>query len=61
MEMEAETPKSLPRLAIAEIPFNIKQNGCTKEFRIVLRSGRQSRKIMDARSRPNNGNDTFLA
>jgi hypothetical protein len=30
IEIKVDTSKSLPMLAVAEIPFDIKQNRCTK-------------------------------
>jgi hypothetical protein len=46
-------------LAVAEIPFDVRQNKCTKELRIVPHPGRQSKKTVDAEPRPNNGNQAF--
>jgi hypothetical protein len=43
-------------LAIAEIPFDVRQNRCTKELRIGSHPGRQSKKIVDAGVRANNRN-----
>jgi hypothetical protein len=41
IEMEMGTSKRLPTLAVAEVPFNVRQNKCTKELRIVPHLGRQ--------------------
>jgi hypothetical protein len=58
--MEVDTSKRLPMLALAGIPFNVKQNRCTKELGIVLHPGRQSMKTVVTGRRPNNGNHAFL-
>jgi hypothetical protein len=60
IEMEIDTSKRLPPFAVAEIPFDVRQNRCTKELRFVLDRGSQSKKIVDAGSRLNNGNRTFF-
>jgi hypothetical protein len=39
-EMEGDTSKRLPTPAIAEILFDVTQNKCTKELRIVQYPGR---------------------
>jgi hypothetical protein len=57
---EVDTSKRLYMLAVAEIPFDVKQNICTKELRIIPYPGRESKKIADAICRPNNGNKAFL-
>jgi hypothetical protein len=57
IEMELDTSKRLPMLAAAEIPFNVKQNRSTKDLRIVPHLGRQNKKTVDARRRPNNENN----
>jgi hypothetical protein len=60
IEMEVGTLKRLPTLALAEIPFDVRQNRCTKEFRIAPHPGRQSKKSVDARCQPNIGNQALL-
>jgi hypothetical protein len=40
IEMEVDTSKRLPTLAVPEIPFNVWQNRCTKEPSIVPHPGR---------------------
>jgi hypothetical protein len=60
VEMEVDTLKRLPIFVVAEIPFDIRQDRCAKEFLIVPHPGRQRKKTMDARRRPNSGNRTFL-
>jgi hypothetical protein len=57
--MEVDTSRGLSTLAIAEILFDVRQNRCTKELRIVPHPDRQSKKSMDAGRRPNNGNQAF--
>jgi hypothetical protein len=58
-ETEVGTSKRLPMLAIADIPFDIRQNRCAKELCIIPHSGRQSKKTVDAGRRPNNGNEAL--
>jgi hypothetical protein len=60
IEMEIDTSKHLPMLAVARIPFDVRQNRCTKELRIAPHPGRQSKRTVDAKGRPNNGNQAFL-
>jgi hypothetical protein len=60
IEMEGDASKRFPTHAIAEIPFDVRQNRCTKEPRIITHPGRQNKKIVNAGRRPNNGNQTFL-
>jgi hypothetical protein len=43
--MEVDTSKRLRTLAVAEIPFDVRQNRCTKEVRIVPHLGKQSKKL----------------
>jgi hypothetical protein len=59
-EMDGDTSKRLPVLAVAEISFDVTQNRCAKELCILPHPGRQSTKIVDAGRRPNNGNQAFL-
>jgi hypothetical protein len=56
IEMERDTSKRLPTLAVASIPFDVRQNRCTNELRITLHPGRQNKKTVDAEPRRNNGN-----
>jgi hypothetical protein len=58
--MEVDTSKRFPTLALAEIPFDVKQDRGTKELRILPHPGRQSKKTVDAGGRPNNGSQAFL-
>jgi hypothetical protein len=60
LEMEVDTMKRLLVFAVAEIPFNVRQNRCTKKLPVVPHPGRQSKKTVDAGLRPNHGNQTFL-
>jgi hypothetical protein len=38
--MKVNTSKRLPMLAVAEVPFDVKKNSCTKELRIISHPGR---------------------
>jgi hypothetical protein len=60
LEIEVDTSKPLPMLAIAEISFDIRQSKHTKELRIIPYPGRQSKKTLDAGRRPNNENQAFM-
>jgi hypothetical protein len=57
--MEVDTSKRLLTFALAEIPFDVRQNGWDKELRIVPHPGRQSKKTVDTGRRPNNGSQAF--
>jgi hypothetical protein len=35
IEMEADTSKRFPTLASVEVPFDVRQNRCTKKLRIL--------------------------
>jgi hypothetical protein len=59
IEIEVDTSKRLPTLAVAEIPFDVRQNRCTKELRIVPHPGGQGKKTMGAVRRPNNAHQAF--
>jgi hypothetical protein len=48
IEMEVDTSKRLPMLAVAEILFDVRQNRCIEELRIVPHPGRESRKTLEA-------------
>jgi hypothetical protein len=50
--MEVETSRRLPGLAIAEILFDVRQTGFTKELRIIRHRGRQSKKTVNANIDP---------
>jgi hypothetical protein len=50
--MEGDTSKRLP--AVAEIPFDVRQNRRIKEFRIVPHPDRQKKKTVDAGRRSDN-------
>jgi hypothetical protein len=58
--MAIDTSNSLLTLAVAEIPFDVRHNKCTKELRIAPHPGGQNKKTADAGCRPNNGNQAFL-
>jgi hypothetical protein len=60
IEMEADTSKRIPTLAVSEIPFDVRQDRYTKELPVALHPSRQSKKIMDAERQLNNGNQAFL-
>jgi hypothetical protein len=56
IEMEGDTSKRLPILAVAEIPFDIRIDA--QRNSAPHRDG-QSMKIVDSGRRPNNGNQAF--
>jgi hypothetical protein len=58
--IERDTSKCFPTLPVAEIPFDVRQNRCTKELRIVPYPGTQNKKTVDARRRANNGPQALL-
>jgi hypothetical protein len=59
IEMEGDTWKRLSPLVVAEIPFDVRQNQCAKELRILSHPDKQNKKIIRAGHRPNNGNQNF--
>jgi hypothetical protein len=52
METDVDTPKGLPTLAVAEIPFDVRQN----MHKRTLHPGKLNKKTVDAGRRPNHGN-----
>jgi hypothetical protein len=58
--MEVNASKRLAMLAIAEIPFDIRQNRCAKKLCIIPHFSRQGKKTVDAGRRPSNGNEALF-
>jgi hypothetical protein len=59
IEMEIDTLNRPRTLAVAEIPFSVRQNRYTKELRVVPHLGRQSKKTVDTGRQPNTRNLAF--
>jgi hypothetical protein len=59
IEMEVEASKRLLTLAVAEIPFNARQNRTDAQKNSASHPGRQSKETLDAGRRPNTGNQAF--
>jgi hypothetical protein len=48
IEMEVDISNRLPTFTVAETPFDVRQNRCTKELRTTPHLGTQSEKTVNA-------------